>query len=380
MGSEVDKFLSIYKNKTFDEVPFCEGDIVVAGYLSYCNFFEHPKFHKFDLENNAIPFDSFHTKADAQILSSKNLNPKEIKKFLNQLFLSKRYRHFKVGYMKNVFGHEDGATQFFALTVIAKKYNIIIFRGTDPTITGWKEDLDLTFKKNIPSHGLAKKYVYKIASISDKPLIIVGHSKGGHLAYYAFLASSNTIKSKIYRVYNLDGPGFNDNRFRPEDYKDKLIKIVPSSSIFGLLLEYTNNYEIIKSSKKNVDAHDLLTWEFSKSSRYKDLRRMPSLSKYSLALKIAIFEWYNKYSKSDFKNLTEFIYQVAISNKQVTALNLKLDVIKKRKIYLDKIAKYNKAKKDKLKLMSRDFVKIYFSILFHIKDYDLETLRLKGLN
>ncbi len=379
MSNEVDKFLFLYKNKTFDEVGICEGDILVGGYLSYCDFASHHKFTQHNLENNSIPFDSFHTKRDAEILSKNTLNPKITKKFLNQLFSAKRYKHIKIGFIENVL-KSGSAVQFFAMTLFAKQYNIIVFRGTDPSITGWKEDLDLTFKKKIPSHDLSKKYLYRIAALNDKPIIIIGHSKGGHLAFYSFLSSSKKIKERVYKVYNFDGPGFSDPKFRPEDYKDKLIKIVPSSSIIGILLDYSTNYEIIKSSKKNIDAHDLITWEFSKESRYKDLKRMPALSKYSFALKITIFEWYNKYSKKDFRVLTEFIYQVAIANKQVTVLNLKLDVIKKRKIYLDKIAKYNKAKKENLKAMSRDFVKTYFYILFHIKEYDPITLKLKENN
>lgn len=376
MSNEVEKFLSLYKNKTFDEVGICEGDIIVGGYLSYCDFASHPKFQKFDLKNNAIFFDTFHTKRDAEILSKNTLNPKTTKKFLDNLFLSKRYKHIKIGFIENIL-ETGSAVQFFALTLFSKNYNIVIFRGTDPSITGWKEDLDLTFKKKIPSHDLSKKYLYKIAALNNKPIIIIGHSKGGHLAFYSFLASSKKIKNRVYKAYNLDGPGFSDQKFRPEDYKEKLIKIIPSSSIVGILLDYSNNYEIVKSSKKNVDAHDLMTREFSKDSRYKDLKRMPTLSKYSLALKITIFEWYNKYNKKDFRVLTEFIYQIAIANKQVTILNLKLDVIKKRKIYLAKIAKYNKQKKEQLKAMSRDFVKTYFYILFHIKEFDPITLKLK---
>ena len=48
---------------------------------------------------------------------------------------------------------------------------------------------------------------------------------------------------------------------------------------------------------------------------------------------------------------------------------LKLDIIKARKVYLDKIANYDQDTKDRLKLLSRDLVKTFFTVLLHSKDY-----------
>lgn len=375
MINNIEKYLSLYHNKSFDEVPLNEADLVCGAIISYADFDGNKRFKKYHLENSVVPFTTFHTKKDFDLFAAKCIDPASMRNFLKVFFKSKRYRNIRFGFVENIYDNKN-ATQFFAFAGFAKKYTVIFFRGTDTTIIGWKEDLDIASKDKIPSQILAKKYLYKIAAISNRPIIIVGHSKGGNLGYYAFLSASKEIKNKVVRVYNFDGPGFNNEKFKPDEYKDKLKKFVPSSSIVGMLLEKTTNYEIVKSSKRNIDAHDLLTWEFSKESRYTKLVRLKSLSKYSFALKIAILEWYNKYTKKDFKDIADFMYGIAMSNKQVTILNLKLDVIKQRKVYLHSIQNYNKKKKEKLKIMSRDFVKSYFYILFHIKEYDVETLKL----
>ena len=48
---------------------------------------------------------------------------------------------------------------------------------------------------------------------------------------------------------------------------------------------------------------------------------------------------------------------------------LKLDIIKQRKVYLDEIANYDQETKDRLKQISRDLVKTFFTVLLHINDY-----------
>lgn len=369
MANNINKFLTIYRNKTYDEFPLCEADIVAGAILSYADFNASSKTKKYNLEHNLAPASIFHGKRDSLILSRSFLHSKEAEKVIKDLLLCKRYHLTRISYFANIKENEDEATQFFAFTAISKSYALVFFRGTDTSLVGWKEDLDLAFKDKIPSQKLAKAYVYKIADLTDKPIILVGHSKGGNLAFYTYITASQKIKNRIYKVYNLDGPGFCDPKIQIDNEDKKLIKIVPSNSVIGMLMEKGNSYEVVKSYKSNINAHDPITWEFSSDSRYCKLARSKRQSKYSLAIKYSINDWLPRYQKKDFRDMADFIYQVAVANKQTTILNLKLDIIKKRKIYLDKISNYSTKKKEKLKVMSRDFVKTYFTILFHIKEY-----------
>ena len=55
--------------------------------------------------------------------------------------------------------------QFSAVTILMPNGMIYIsYRGTDNTIVGWKEDLNMRFKKLVPAQTTAKNYLNKINS------------------------------------------------------------------------------------------------------------------------------------------------------------------------------------------------------------------------
>ena len=94
--------------------------------------------------------------------------------------------------------------QFSAVTILMPNGMIYIsYRGTDNTIVGWKEDLNMSFKELVPAQTTAKNYLNKIAEkYKDKQIIVGGHSKGGNLAVYAAAYCEPKIQDRIIKVYN----------------------------------------------------------------------------------------------------------------------------------------------------------------------------------
>ena len=80
----------------------------------------------------------------------------------------------------------------------------IAFRGTDGTLTGWKEDFNLSYKPVIPSQRSALAYVSGVSSGTQCPLILGGHSKGGNLAQYAALCTDEGTYRRIIAIYDHD--------------------------------------------------------------------------------------------------------------------------------------------------------------------------------
>lgn len=71
-------------------------------------------------------------------------------------------------------------TQFAMLEIIlGDGTSYLAFRGTDDTLTGWKEDFYLT-KGGMPAGEAAVTYLNQIGSESSYDLRIGGHSKGGY--------------------------------------------------------------------------------------------------------------------------------------------------------------------------------------------------------
>ena len=105
--------------------------------------------------------------------------------------------------------------QFSAITVLLPDDTIFIsYRGTDNTIIGWKEDFNMSFKSHIASQLDSVKYINDIAKKYQNNIRIGGHSKGGNLAVYAAVFADEEVKTRIINVYNNDGPGFADDKYK----------------------------------------------------------------------------------------------------------------------------------------------------------------------
>ena len=156
---------------------------------------------------------------------------------------------------------QEQEKQFAAITVLMPDNTIFVsYRGTDNTIVGWKEDLNMSFKSHIASQISAKKYLEIIAQeYPDKKIRI-----GGNVAVYAATFVNKEIKDRIINVYNNDGPGFCDDVIETPEYKEMIEKVhtyIPQSSVIGRLMNHREKYTVVKSVQKGIMQHDLYSWE-----------------------------------------------------------------------------------------------------------------------
>ena len=77
--------------------------------------------------------------------------------------------------------------QFAAATFYIPEVNtyLVVFRGTDETIVGWKEDFNMSHQTQVPAQEAAREYLAKVMTEFDGQYIIAGHSKGANLAIKA---------------------------------------------------------------------------------------------------------------------------------------------------------------------------------------------------
>lgn len=159
---------------------------------------------------------------------------------------------------------EKTEQQFCALTIRDDWKGVyIVFRGTDDSLIGWKEDLNMSFKSPVPSQSAAVDYVTQVSKKLSLPLILCGHSKGGNLATYAACFCNTRVKKKIRFVYNFDGPGFPHHIIESDEYKNALEIIntfIPQSSFFGVLLDRAEPHQVVESDSIGIMQHDLLSW------------------------------------------------------------------------------------------------------------------------
>ena len=197
---------------------------------------------------------------------------KEDPDLIRALGASKRFGNCQLfGYVHEV--DADREIQFSALCVYTSaRHCFVVFRGTDTSIVGWKEDFNMCFKEVIPSQLEAVKYLEKMAPVIKGQFRIGGHSKGGNLAVYAASMCKKKIQKRITDIYCNDAPGFNNKFLGNPGYaavKDRIHTYVPQSSIIGMFMEHGGKYTIIKSSESGLMQHSLYSWEVT----YKDLIR-----------------------------------------------------------------------------------------------------------
>ena len=194
---------------------------------------------------NKLPFriDDLNNYLDQIKISSKD------KKLVNLLSQSRRFKDLVIKRCNFVFD-EKKIVQFFALTILLPNNRLFIaFRGTDKSLTGLMEDLELSYRE-IPSQILAIQYIENENSL--KKIYMGGHSKGGNLAQYAFLKSNLLLKRRIVKVYNFDGPGLLDNKKSVFSYK--IINYYPNCSIIGRMLDSVGDqFQIWKIRHEKAD-------------------------------------------------------------------------------------------------------------------------------
>ena len=155
--------------------------------------------------------------------------------------------------------------QFSAITLDIPGIGTAIgFRGTDPTLVGWKEDFMMSYMSPVPAQSAAVDYLRKAAAETEGPLILAGHSKGGNLAMYAGAHTSEDIQDRIAGIYAFDSPGLDDATIASGQYeriRPLIRSVIPSDSIVGLLMNYNPNYRVVSSTARSIAQHDPFTWK-----------------------------------------------------------------------------------------------------------------------
>ena len=256
----------------FSVAPFNEIDAMIAARLAYLPFegvMGQKAFVPVPFEQVASTLLIKHA-AESLKLTKNQLN------LLNAMQGAERFKPLEFLYYVNVFD-EESETQFAAVACrVAPELYFLAFRGTDNTLVGWKEDLNMSFVSPVPAQKQAVKYLENAVRIAlqladgekEVRFIVGGHSKGGNLAVYSAAFASESVQDLIERVYNFDGPGFDGSVISAPGYKrisPKVNTLVPQSSVVGMLLEHEEKYTIVKSRGQNLRQHDTASWELDRS-------------------------------------------------------------------------------------------------------------------
>lgn len=266
------EYIDVTGQKTLEEEPFNNVDSLIISQLSYMKLDKHvpPEAEKSD----GISLEDILNSDDVELLYRDERNHDINKYYFEKVASCKRFSKMKLRDFVEVVSIEY-EVQFCAMTAIFEneseldsdkaipKLTYVVYRGTDEHMVGWKEDFNMIYKFPVPAHKMALRYLANAAERIAGDFYVGGHSKGGNLAVYASAEVSPEVQDRIIKVFSHDGPGFKYNFLKQAGYeriKDRIVKQVPKSSIFGLMLFTPDKYDIILSKDKGVEQHNPYNW------------------------------------------------------------------------------------------------------------------------
>ena len=352
-------FLKQNGNKSFLDFSFCEADLIVIALLSYCNYEQSSITKNKDLYNSFTNIRDFMDENTKKRITNNFFKPNEFLSFLEMFNKSSRYDNVELGFFEENRSNRN-EIQFFGLTFFIDDKIFVTFRGTDRSVVGWQEDFDLVLKDVIPSQEEAKNYLFKMVNLLKKPVYVLGHSKGGNLAYFAYYFNDINVQDMVIKVYNLDGPGFKfDTKKLYKKNKEKLVKIVPHDDVVGILLNDPSELIICKSSEVNVNAHDLLTWQFDFFNKYKTLTRTKELTIYSETLRITINEFIKEIGIDNVKDVKTAIFEIVKINKVKDVIYIYEAALKNIHNGLTEMRRENPEQVKQMEQLIKQFLKLY---------------------
>jgi len=164
----------------------------------------------------------------------------------------------------------------------------------------------------VPAQVNAKNYLEEAAQFFEGDFFAGGHSKGGNLAVYAAMFADKDAQSRIKGVYNMDGPGFNEQVMALENYAKVAGRVhtyLPQSSVVGMLLEHSEDFSVVQSDAASLAQHDIYSWQVEPSG----FVLAQGLTNASLFIDSAMKNWVAAMQPTQREKLIDGIYEILSS-------------------------------------------------------------------
>ena len=240
---------------------------------------------------------------------------------VDELATSKRFKNIKLlNYVDEY--DPDVQKQFAAMTYrLSLDTYLVVFRGTDDTLIGWKEDFHMTYMDHVPAQKRAASYLQHVMKEFPKGrFLVAGHSKGGNLATYACSYLPDSLFERVDVIYSYDAPGLNKAIIETEGYQrtsPNIRRFVPQGSIVGMMLEVPEPTTIVKSRAfGGFVQHDAFTWEIKDYSFVTVSETSPDSQQADLTLK----QWVRETSAEERKKFFDTFFGIFL-DAGITSIN-----------------------------------------------------------
>lgn len=312
MADTMIDYVKEYGKNSFAEAPINDVDSLVLCQFCYLKFDGLVP----DVRENgrSVSIQDLAVHADYEKLFADERYEEDNRALFEAMLESRRYCNLRMNCYINII-EKEWETQFSAITFLLDDGTLYIaFRGTDETIVGWKEDFNMAFLSPVPGQAYSVKYLNMVTGKLHKPFYIGGHSKGGNLAIYSAMNCIPGVQERIIKIYNMDGPGFRPEvlaECRYEEIADKVVKILPHSSMVGMIFERDIRYRVVESKTFGLAQHNPFTW-LVEDGKFKEV---DNIHDGSVLMNDAFNEWILTLDEQQMKTFVDTLYQIISASK-----------------------------------------------------------------
>ncbi len=359
MGNIID-YVKEYGDKAFSDMAFNEVDGLVLSQFAYFKWENVIP----ELPENAVGItlnEMAEKMQEAEVFSYERY-ARDNRLLWDAMLGSKRYGNIRCNYLSSSL-RKDVEVQFCAFVATPPDaLPVVLFRGTDETILGWKEDYNMSFDTPMAGHRLASLYLKQVVLRIEGDFVIAGHSKGGNLAVFSALDNDDTIRKRIFKIYDYDGPHFRQEIIEERDFpgiREKIHKLIPESSVVGIMLETEHLYEIVKSRAfGGVRQHYPYTW-IAEGCKFK---RANKLDRTSLRLNELLNESAKLMTNEQIEVVGSSIFGIIEENDIATTEDILKGKGKSAAGFIRAIRDIDDVTKEKLKEIFIKFMKILYKL------------------
>lgn len=305
-------YLEKVENLTFDQEPLNILDKVCIneiGYLTYEKWLTASDLKK--------PI-NLHDFAEG-----KELNPdysfmvtKERVELAEAMVRSRRFASLSLSNYRSVLDKEvekQFAAMIFSLPEL--DYHQLVFRGTDDSVIGWKEDFQLTYSREIPAHRSAMTFLEDHLPNLSGRITVSGHSKGGNLALYSAVQSSTSLREKIAELLLLDSPGLMKSLLEKPSYQElkaRMTVIRPQDSVVGVMLYWDRPAQLVAAEGIGFAQHNALSWEVDLATN--DFVHEDQPTELSQRLEETFQEWIETLPNQELKQVCDLVFDTILDS------------------------------------------------------------------
>lgn len=300
-------YLEEYGDVPFTEKPLGDVDSLILCQLSYFKF--DGLVSDVRTGGPAITVAALDAHPDREKLFADVRYEKPNRALWAGLLSGRRYRNMRLTFYINLV-KKEWETQFSAITYVLEDGTVYLaFRGTDESIVGWKEDLNMGFSGPTLGQQYSARYVNMVTARLRNSFYIGGHSKGGNFAVYAAMNCAPSIRKNIRRIYCMDGPGFRPEILKQGHYDeiaDRVAKFLPHSSLVGMLFEREMRYRVVESNNHGLLQHDPYSWAVE-GDHFKEVSHLYEGAHF---MDDTLNEWILSLSEEQVQTFVDTLYQV----------------------------------------------------------------------